>query len=450
MIETIKKKIFESAPFVRLADNAAGLKIGDKAQVRGLSGSLMAFAASLLYEEGKRQVVLVVPESDRAEKLRDDCSLLVGEQNVRLCTRGADTRATLLDMTSPIAQVETLRSLSRSENILVITSAEGLVQRVLAPSTFQQRSFEISVGMEQSFEGLLKKLAELGFERKDFVEEYGDFAVRGGILDIYPFVGNHPVRMEFWGDSVESIREFDVLSQRSIRELQTANIVASLTNDCSDFADSAQIADGADLKASLFDYLKEDALLFFDEPALIQKEIDELFHEGAQNIFEWSALEQLSNKFPRIIHSTFESNHSPLINFLSAPQPPINGSIKVLVRHLKELAKQDYKLYLACDTKEEGSRLKELVEEELTGPEPEQSIAQNDDDGPSNDLSTDVLTENNLETPIIQTSQLPTDYQFVFEAIHSGFIYQPAKIALFTEHEIFGRLKRRGSGRKTR
>lgn len=449
MLGSIKKKIFQSEPFVQLAGAISGVNAGDKAHVRSLGGSLLAFAAALLYEKSGRQIVLIVPESDRAEKLRDDCSLLLGPQNVRLYARGADTRATLLDMTSPLSQVETLRSLSRSENVLVITSAEGLAQQVLPPGNFRQRSLEISVGMEQPFEALLKKLAELGFERKDFVEEYGDFAVRGGILDVYPFVGDHPVRMEFWGDSVESLREFDVLSQRSIRELQTANIVASLTSDFTDGADSTQIADNADLKASLFDYLQQDALLFVDEPALIQKEIEELRNEGVQNIFEWPALEQLSKKFPRVIHSAFENQHSLLIDFLSAPQPPINGSIKVLVRHLQELTKQGYKLYLACDTQEEGTRLKELIEEEITSPEPGQPPAQSNDDS-SDNYPTDALTENVLETPALQDSQLPTDYQFVFEAIHSGFIYQPAKIALFTEHEIFGRLKRRGSGRKTR
>ncbi len=87
---------------------------------------------------------------------------------------------------------------------------------------------------EYPFLQLTQKLVELGFEKKDFVEEYGDFAVRGGILDIFPFVGDNPIRFEFWGDTIESIREFDVLSQRSLRELQAASVVASIHPDSTD------------------------------------------------------------------------------------------------------------------------------------------------------------------------------------------------------------------------
>ena len=96
-------------------------------------------------------------------------------------------------------------------------------------------------------------------------------------------------------DMVESIREFDVLSQRSIRELQTANIVASLHYNYSDNADLSQtqnFSDEKETRMSLFEYLSSDALLLFDEPVLVEKEIEELQQEGYSNILNWEMIEK--------------------------------------------------------------------------------------------------------------------------------------------------------------
>ena len=113
-------------------------------------------------------------------------------------------------MSVPIAQMETLRSLSRTEHVLVIASAEALIIKLPSTRQFTERALELEVNKEYPFEEIIQKLIKVGFVKKDFVEEYGDFAVPGGILDIFPFVGNNPIRFEFWGNTVESIREFDV------------------------------------------------------------------------------------------------------------------------------------------------------------------------------------------------------------------------------------------------
>ncbi|MEK6755102.1 MAG: transcription-repair coupling factor [Bacteroidota bacterium] len=437
MIEAIKKKIGESEPFRFLRQRVATLGAGDDVWIRGVNGSLAAFVAALIFEASKRQTVLIIPESDRAEQLRDDCAIVSGEQNVRLYGRGPSHKATLLDMTAPIAQVDTLKSLSNSEAVIVVTSAEALACRIPLPRDFKQRSMELEAGKEYPFEALVERLTSLGFERKDFVEEYGDFSVRGGILDVYPFVGDNPVRIEFWGDSIESIREFDVLSQRSIRELQSASIVASL------FPTSEE---GSQPSASLFDYLAPDAVLLIDEPTFIQKEIEELFREGVHNIHSWESLEKHAHQFARVTQLTISPPHAtnegwqgyasgeghrrsiiPL-DFLSSPQPPTHGSIKLLLRHVHDVGTLGHEVYLACDTHEEAERIKELIEEELTSPgDPRQEPE---------------------HLPVAPLRPTEINYHLMHEALHNGFVFPPAKLALFTEHEIFGRLKQRGAGKR--
>jgi transcription-repair coupling factor (superfamily II helicase) len=281
MIEEIRKKIEDAEPFRMLLQKSKSLTAGESIAIRGVNGSLMSFVAAGLFEARHAQVVLVTADKDRAEQMRDDCALLLGEHSVRLYAHGPSHKAAVLDMTAPIAQVETLKALSARETIVVVTSAEAITGLVPSPQDFKERSLEITAGKEHAFEDLISQLTTLGFERKDFVEEYGDFSVRGGILDVFPFVGDNPIRIEFWGDSIESIREFDALSQRSIRELQSANIVASLVPE----NDVRQVA------SSLFDYLSTDALLIVDEPAAVQKETEELFLEGVQNILSWESVD---------------------------------------------------------------------------------------------------------------------------------------------------------------
>ena len=93
-------------------------------------------------------------------------------------------------MTAPIAQIEALKALAGHEAVVLVVSAEAVAHYVPSLSDFKTRTLEVTAGQEYSFSGLIDKLTTLGFERKDFVEEYGDFSVRGGILDVFPFIGD--------------------------------------------------------------------------------------------------------------------------------------------------------------------------------------------------------------------------------------------------------------------
>ena len=475
MIEAIKEKIGACAPFRRLTAAMESVQPASLIQLQGISGSLVAFVAAYLFELSKTQVILSVADRDRAEQLRDDCATLLGDDQVCLYVSGPAHTAMRLDMSAPIAQMETLRSLSRSEQVLVIASAEALTTKLPPVKRFVERALELEVNKEYPYEELIQKLSAMSFQKKDFVEEYGDFAVRGGILDIFPFVGDSPIRFEFWGDTVESIREFDVLSQRSIRELKKANILASLQGDAphsTGLSQRSEVEEKKEMQVSFFEYLSKDAILFLDEPVLMKKEIEELQQEGYSDIFDWNMVEQNINNFVRVDHTLIHNSQSKnSINFQSQPQPPIAGSIKRLIAQIQKSANQGNTVYLACDTKEEGERLDELIEEELTAPddvglsnrnredmireleEPPQrwDAIENDDRQQEDNFHAIIQAQSSL--PNVHPLQLenvssPIAYHFLPEALHSGFIFSPANIAIFTEHEIFGRLKRRGTAKR--
>jgi len=428
-MDILKNEIFQSEKLTGFADEVTKLKRGEPLHIQGISGSLLTFLMVYVFEKQQHQVVLIASNEDRAEKLRDDCALIAGEQNVRFFGSRPSHQAQVFDMTSSIAQIETLKALVSGKNFLILASPNSIVEKVPSPEKFKETIFEIVINRDYNFQQFIEQLERIGFERKNFVEGYGDFAVRGGIVDVFSFVGENPIRFEFWGDTVESIREFDVLSQRSIQELKSASIVPKLTTD-----DTEELLANT---SSLFDYLSKDAIVVLDEPEIIKREIEELSKEGFTSLFSFEETIHHAQNFSIIRNSSLRTSESEIPNpkseiildFQSQTQPSFNGSINLLIDHLAKLESDGYKIFLSSDTKEETERIKELIDEAITSPDKTQSVSR--------------LTMNEASTDI---QRLPSEIYPVFlvETIHSGFIYHPLKLAVFTEHEIFGRLKRRG------
>lgn len=436
-MDEIKKKIFASKVLEQLSAAAMQLQPGRSLLLRGAAGSTLAFAAARLYSDLGDHVLVLASDEDRAERLRDDCASLAGESRVRYFGARPTHQSQLLDMTSPIAQIETLKALTGETKLIVIASPQSIIEKVPPPDRFKTSIIEISAGAEIPFQNLLTELEHRGFERKDFVETYGDVAVRGGILDVFPFVGENPLRFEFWGDSVESIREFDVLSQRSIRELKAASIVPSLTTPAPTNADGDEIESRpANLSATLFDYLGSGSLVVVDEPAAIEREISERINQGASNVLTYDEVSsrirrQAAVISGRVARQADDAAAQATIDMDASSQPSFNGSISHLVSTLEQLSSDGYQLYLTADTKDESKRLRELIEGVGTSPH-------SDSDETPSDQAVESLQ------PFL------SGVRFLTETIHSGFILPSEKLAVFTEHEIFNRLKRRGLQKRKR
>src|SRR5690606_32763245 len=126
----------------------------------------------------------------------------------------------------------------------------------------RQETLTVRVGDEIAPEDLMARFVEQGFEAVEFVGLPGELALRGGILDVYPFAGDYPVRIEFFGDEIDSIREFDPQTQRSVSRLTQARFVPSL--DAPAYADVAHVA--------LLDYFPDGTLFaLFDEARLAER-----------------------------------------------------------------------------------------------------------------------------------------------------------------------------------
>ena len=108
---------------------------------------------------------------------------------------------------------------------VVVTTVRSLLQP-MAPDLARIEPVTLTVGAEVGFEDVIQRLVDLAYTRVDMVGKRGEFAVRGGILDIFPPTAEHPVRVEFWGDEVSEMRMFSVADQRSIPELDVYTVIA--------------------------------------------------------------------------------------------------------------------------------------------------------------------------------------------------------------------------------
>lgn len=157
---------------------------------------------------------------------------------------------------------------STPDTVVVVTTPAALLQTVPTLEEFAARELTLSRGQTQPFQGLLAQLQRLDYDSEAVCEAPGHYAVRGGIIDIYPVTANQPYRLDFFGDEIESIREFDPVTQRSGATIETISLAASprVRLDPS--------------KTGLADYLSPGTHLLFVEPATLEAEFSAFAREG--------------------------------------------------------------------------------------------------------------------------------------------------------------------------
>ncbi len=192
-------------------------------RVGGLVGSAKAVLAASLFGRQRRTILVVVPSTRAAEAWYDDLHALVrtGVDDLAPPLRLFPSLPTLLyadeatDRQLVGQRLDALEALLRGEPTIVVAPLSAVLHRSIPPSALAGSDLSVEVGQAVEPEALLTRLEELGYVRHDPVVMPGQCCRRGGILDVYPMTAPQPLRVEFWGDEIESIRYFEVNSQRS-------------------------------------------------------------------------------------------------------------------------------------------------------------------------------------------------------------------------------------------
>jgi transcription-repair coupling factor (superfamily II helicase) len=227
-----------------------------KIQLKGLFGSSKAYLLSALAKDLPATFLIVLPSQEEAEKLvqdlltfleadthrHDGCTpeemassasedvLLFPEwhgekQAVSLDNSALPSKKLVADRMLCLDKLLQRQAGEPTSFCIVVTSIKALMHKVLPKEIFQSSLLRLTVGDEIDLDGTLEKLVHSGYRNVNMVEMKGEFARRGDILDIYPLTYDNPVRVELWGDEVDSIRLFDVASQRSIEKLTEVRIL---------------------------------------------------------------------------------------------------------------------------------------------------------------------------------------------------------------------------------
>ncbi len=145
---------------------------------------------------------------------------------------------------------------STSQPYIILSSLQACLQKLLPPTSFQELYLKLSVGETYPFDPLIAQLNKMGYVRYGVASDKGQYAVRGGIIDIFPVSSPDPYRLEFWGDDLESIRIYDPIGQKSVKQAQTLEITP---------AQELELIDKAAQLNTILDYLGPNTIIVFDD-----------------------------------------------------------------------------------------------------------------------------------------------------------------------------------------
>ncbi len=192
----------------------------------GISGSSDAFLISDFFRTTNKTIIVFVESSKKAENLVDECKTFIDDESVLLFPSRDAVPYNLKSPFGPTIEMrfKVLSSLLNGNSSVIISPYTTLSQKIMTRGNLFKKIIRIQVGDQITITELSSWLVENGFRRENQVADLGTFSVRGGILDIYPFLTDNPVRIEFWGDYVESIRQFDVFTQKSQESVKSVEI----------------------------------------------------------------------------------------------------------------------------------------------------------------------------------------------------------------------------------
>ncbi len=417
-LSDLRDRLSNLSFFAAVRRETDDLTPGGRLRLKGTVGSVPAFVLADLLDRQGGPLVALLAESESADYLRSDLEQLLGgdDRVLFLPPTGHDPYdpEQLTDTLPLVQRADALGRLRDEFDGILVTSVEAISELVPLPETVSDETMTVRVGDEVAPEDLMDRLTGQGFQPVEFVSEPGELALRGGILDVYPFAGGYPVRLEFFGDEIEQIREFDSQTQRSVSRLEAARLVPNLGAER--YVESGHVTPLDYLPGTtplaLFDAqrLVESAQERFETAsAAYQERLDHLGGgeeppaKPADQFLTGTALSTLVEARPVLLFGTFSGEGDVTLELQATPQPSYNGDLARLRRDIESRSATTF--VIVCDSASQKSRLWELLGGDLeTGKPP------------------------------------PAD--LLVESLHEGFEVPDADLALYTDHQLFNRYHR--------
>ncbi|MGN0953750.1 MAG: transcription-repair coupling factor, partial [Dialister sp.] len=310
--------------------------------VTGISGSQKALAAAALLRTYE-QAIIIVPDQKDIFRWEEDLAFFAPDWEIHPfpLVEEAGFQVTFAGTERLRDRMQSLRLLMGKGKTVILASSVEAAQKIVSPLKLSDHALTFSMGQEVEREELLEKLVSAGYERVGQVERCGHFAVRGDIVDIFPVSEDHPVRMEFFGDEIDSIRSFDEDTQRSMENFDRVMILPMSVDE--------------EKSSLLFDYL-DHGLIIYDEPQRCEENLKRYFKEEKENRTRAVSFADMVKKGRK--KENKEVIFSLLNRSLSAFSPLSQGwqgqtmtnyqrQIPIFIEDLKGILKKDWKVLFA-------------------------------------------------------------------------------------------------------
>jgi len=401
--------------------------------LNGLTGSSPALILAALGQDLRQSRLILLAEREEAAYFHNDLAHLIGEDHVYFFPSSYKRaiRMQQLDKDNILMRTEVLNKLAtRNAKPLIVTYPEALLERVVSRQELQLHTLSLKPGEKVDMDFVVEVLQEYGFHRSDLVWEPGQFAVRGGIIDVYSYSSENPFRIDFMGDEVESIRVFDVESQLSSGKVDKISIVPNLNEKLS-----------KDANQTLFDFLPENSQVWTRDLTFCISRMDQILQgieisatddlhrlseavtldeeEGMVSPLEFRKKlvdpKELLDRITRVQVVEFGQRHFfPSVQslfFSTAPQPAFNKNFDLLKEKIQGNIAEGYQTILLSENAKQLDRLEAIINpDEGTGAQGHRGTG--------------------------------TEVGRVEIALHEGYYDHDLRLALFTDHQIFERYHR--------
>ncbi len=424
------------------------------ARVSGLAGSSRSLLLAHAHRKRGGATLVIVEDTATAEEMFEDVSSLLDPADVALFP---PWEVLPYDQVSPPAdlsgrRLDALHGLMKNRPLFVVATVRAVMQRTMPPTVLQGSVLQVASGAAIPLSELTERCDRLGYERTDMVQAPGHYSVRGGIVDVYPHGSDQPCRIEFFGDEVESIRLFEIYSQRSSEHIRGLTVLPnremiddpekrdevvrrarrageSLSIDASEpishFEDGG-LFEGSERylpwfhpsAATIMSYLPDHTLIVRCEPDELAREAESFAEEYENNHLRRTEAGDLVPEPGEAIGSwrdiTEESTYYGTMDVVRGARAAdgwlavgteasgvYQGAMDVLKSRLEEWRADGARVVVVCDNEGQAERLREI-------------------------LGTDA-----------------PEIEMAVGAMHDGFILPDLPLVVLTDAEIFNRYRRR-------
>jgi transcription-repair coupling factor (superfamily II helicase) len=407
-------KIYQKHPLIGSISGAIASEKPRGININGLYGSALSLVLANLNYNLENSILIILPDKEEAAYLYGDLEQLRLSEKIFFLPSSFRR-----DLTNPndymkaegniILRNRVIDAINLNKKSIIISYPEALLEKEANREAHQTASFSISKGEKISTSFFNEFLYEYGFKKSDFVYGPGDFSIRGSIIDVFSYSDENPYRIDLFGDEVESIRTFDIMSQLSLQNLEKVVIHPNVNKIAKD---EEKIAFFDTLTPNTVIWIK-DANFFIEQNKLIYKRISNELKADIKNEEEIS-LKDFSNpdefiakiqNFNYIISGNsagIETEES--FQFNTSRQPEFNKNFNLLANTINERKENSFTNYILSGNPSQLERLKSILESE--------EVKQKADFVPINGI------------------------------LHEGFIDKDLALSCYTDHQIFERFHR--------